>query len=186
MDDNKRHTFRNSRKFLNEIYFWTNTIKDWKYLLVKNECKEIIVNQLRWLKERDKIAVYAFVIMPNHMHIIWGMLAMNGKEMPNVSFNKWTSSNFLKDLRTNHTGMLPFFQERTSERSHRFWQRDPLAILMDSKPKIDQKLDYIHYNPLQPQWNQAEFPEDYHWSSAKFYTTGEDEFGFLTHYGERF
>jgi putative transposase len=125
--------FRNSRMDLNEIYFWTDTIKDWKNLLYKDYYKELIIEQLQWLKERNKIEIYAFVIMPNHLHIIWQLLEMNGKEKPHASFNKWTSSNFLKDLRLNHPQILPYFVEKTAERNHRFWIRDPLAILMDSK-----------------------------------------------------
>jgi putative transposase len=31
----------------------------------------------------------------------------------------------------------------------------------------------------------AERPEDYKYSSARFYETGIDEFGILTHIGER-
>ncbi len=179
-------SIRNSRMDLNEVYFWTDTIKDWKKLLIQDKYKELIINQLQWLKSRNKILVYGYVIMPNHLHIIWEMLAKNGKEMPHASFNKWTSSNFLKDVRANHPKVIPLFKKITSERNHRFWQRDPLAVLMDSKDKVEQKLEYIHLNPLQEKWNLVEFPEDYRWSSARFYETGEDEFGILTHYMDRF
>ena len=72
------------------------------------------------------------------------------------------------------------------ERNHRFWRRDPLAILMDTKKKVEQKLEYVHSNPLQEQWNLADKPEDYKWSSAKFYETGIDEFNIVTDYRERF
>lgn len=72
------------------------------------------------------------------------------------------------------------------ERQYRIWQRDPLAILMDSRKKVEQKIEYIHLNPLQEHWNLADRPENYRWSSAKFYETGEDEFGILTHYREQF
>lgn len=178
--------FRNSHMDLQEVYFWTDTIKDWKKLLKKNKYKALIIEQLLWLKKRDKIAIYGFVIMPNHMHILWEMLEKNGKEMPHASFNKWTSSQFLKDLRLNYNQELPLFVERTIERNHRFWQRDPLAVLMDTKAKFEQKLDYIHLNPLQEHWMLAVTPEEYPWSSAKFYMTGEDDFGFLTHYEDRF
>jgi hypothetical protein len=57
---------------------------------------------------------------------------------------------------------------------------------MDSKKKFEQKLDYIHNNPLQEKWNLAKSPEEYKWSSASFYHTGIDPFGILTHYMERF
>ena len=72
------------------------------------------------------------------------------------------------------------------EREYRVWQRDPPAIIMDFKNKPEQKLKYVHNNPLHERWNLADRPESYFWSSAKFYETGQDDFGFLTHYLERF
>ena len=47
---------------------------------------------------------------------------------------------------------------------------------------FDQKFDYIHNNPIQEKWKLAVYPEDYRWSSARYYVTGVDDFGFLTHY----
>ena len=170
---------------VDEVYFWTNTIKDWKKLLQPDKYKQIIIKQLQWLVQHKKVALYGFVIMPNHLHFIWEMLEKNGKEMPHASFNKWTSSNFLKDLRIHHPQVLPFFEEKTQERNYRFWQRDSLAVLLDSKEKLEQKLNYLHVNPLQAHWNLASSPESYRWSSAGFYLTGNDEFKILTHYLDR-
>ena len=85
---------RNSRISLNEVYFWTDTIKDWKHLLKNEKYKEIIIDELQCLVNLNKIAVYGFVIMPNHLHFLWEMLNKNGKEMPHTSFNKWTASLF--------------------------------------------------------------------------------------------
>jgi len=141
---------------------------------------------LHWLVNKGKIKVYGFVIMPNHIHLIWELLELNGKEMPNASFNKWTSNTFFKSLRNDNPSMLSHFEECSNERKHRFWLRDPLAILLDSKANIEQKLEYLHLNPLQEHWNLCKHPEDYHWSSASFYHSGKDEFDILTHYQERF
>ena len=47
---------------------------------------------------------------------------------------------------------------------------------------FEQKLDYLHNNPLQDKWRLAEFPENYKYSSAKFYETGNDKFDLITHY----
>ena len=82
---------RKSRMTLDDVYFWTNTIKDWKNLLEEEKYKHIIIQQLQWLRHRNKINIYGFVIMPNHLHFVWEMKEMNGKEMPHASFNKWTS-----------------------------------------------------------------------------------------------
>jgi putative transposase len=178
--------FQNSRMELNEVYFWTDTINDRKKLLIKQQYKEIIIEQLQWLKSRNKIEIYAFVIMPNHLHFIWEMKEMNGKEKPYASFNKWTSSNFLKDIRKNHPEILPFFEEKTLERNHRFWIKDPQASLINDKKILEQKIEYIHNNPIANIWKLAENPIEYKWSSAKFYKTGNDEFNILTHYENRF
>lgn len=51
---------------------------------------------------------------------------------------------------------------------------------------MEQKLEYIHLNPLQEQWNLASRPEAYKWSSAKFYESGFDEFAISTDYREKF
>jgi hypothetical protein len=47
--------------------------------------------------------------------------------------------------------------------------------LFDKKKKID----YIHFNPVSGKWNLAKDYLDYYYSSARFYETGVDEFGFL-------
>jgi hypothetical protein len=78
MDQNIFKAVRNSRMSLGEIYFWTNTIKDWKHLLKKDLYKELIIEQLQWLKKRNKIIIYGLVIMPNHVHILWELLGKNG------------------------------------------------------------------------------------------------------------
>ena len=63
-------TQRNSIMLLDEIYFWTDTIKDWQTLLYDDNYKAIIIDSLRELVLKRKIIVYAFVIMPNHIHLI--------------------------------------------------------------------------------------------------------------------
>lgn len=178
---------RNSKMFLNEVYFWTDTIRDWKHLLNTDEFKQLIIESWKYLVQREKVSIYGFVIMPNHIHVVWEMKEKNGKEMPHASFNKFTAHQFLLKLSEADKGRLKLFgTPEEIERSHRFWQRDPLAVLMDSKEKVEQKLNYIHLNPLQDHWNLAKRPEDYKWSSACFYERGIDEFGIITDYRDRF
>jgi len=173
---------RNSKMLLEEVYFWTDTVKDWKNIFSIDKYKIVIIDTLRELVNRKKIIVYAFVIMPNHLHLVWQMVEANGKEMPHASFNKFTSHQIFQDLKAHHLDILPFFKVSDAERNFRLWQRDPLAILMDTKDKLEQKIDYIHLNPLQERWQLCEKPEDYEWSSATFYETGIDNYGFLTDY----
>ena len=182
-----RSGIRKSRLLLREVYFWTDTIKDWRKLLDNDSYKKMIIACWQELVKRKKIVIYGFVIMPNHLHLVWEMIEKNGKEMPYASFNKFTSHQFLKNIQLGSPSTLrPYKVDHDPERKHRFWQRDPLAVKMFSKKVVEQKLEYIHLNPLQEKWNLASRPENYSWSSARFYEKGEDDFKLITHYMDRF
>ena len=183
----KNNISRNSYMEFEEVYFWTDTINGWNRLLTSDAYKKVIISCWQELVFRNKISIYGFVIMPNHLHVVWEMKEPNGKERPSASFNKYTSHMFLKYMRKSHSSALSHFKvDELVDRRYRFWQRDPLAVWMDSKKKVEQKIIYMHTNPIQERWSLSERPEEYRWSSAKFYETGKDEFGILTHYAERF
>jgi putative transposase len=167
-------------------YFYTATILSWHRLLAQDKYKQIITDCLHYLTKEGLISVYAFVIMPNHIHLIWEMHKENGKEKPNASLLKFTAHAFEKDLKKHHLQVLPYFQVDKSDRKLQFWQLDSLAIALDGREMCEQKLDYIHLNPLHERWNLAKRPEEYPWSSASFYEFGRDNFGFLKHYMDRF
>jgi len=175
---------RNSYTELNEPYFWTITIKEWLPIL-KDDFKNVIINCLKWLKDKELIRIYGYVIMPNHIHLLWEQLKMNGKEFPKNSFEKFTAHQF-KILLKSDPGMLERFKVNSSDRHYNFWQRDPLAILIYNKEMLLQKLDYIHNNPVQPHWNLSFTPEKYTFSSAEFYDSGVDRFEILSHYNDYF
>ena len=179
------HT-RKSAMEIGEVYFYTSTIVAWKRLLKNDTYKQIIINSLKILVERKCIVIYGFVIMPNHIHLLWEILKKNGNEDADTSFTKFTAHEFKRDLGNNYPKILALFESDKNDRSYQFWQRDPLAVRIFSREMFIQKLEYIHLNPLQEKWNLADRPENYYWSSAKYYEDGTNIFGFITHFMERF
>lgn len=173
---------RNSFLAYHRPYFWTCTITNWHQLLKSKEYKEIVLDSLKRLADRNLIEIYGFVIMPNHMHLIWKLLAPNGKEKPSASFLKDTAHRLKTDLAIRSPQVLNYFSVSEIDRRYRIWQRDPLAIALYNEKILEQKLTYIHANPLQKKWNLVELPEDYYFSSADFYMNGNNDFGFLKHY----
>ena len=167
---------------LGELYFYTATILDWIPLLQSEKFKLIVVNSLIHLAEKEKLKIYGFVIMPNHIHIIWENIAVNGKEMPYASFMKFTSHQFLDELRAIDPELLERFKVERNSRKHQFWQRNSLPIRLYNRKILEQKLDYIHHNPLQSHWNLATDPNDYLYSSCSFYEREDIRFSWLTHY----
>lgn len=178
----KYNGHRNSYTELDEVYFWTITIRAWVHLLRSDEYKIIIIESLKFLCNKGLIKIYGYVIMPNHIHLLWEQLKMNGKEFPKNSFEKFTAHQFQRKLKEEDPTVLNKFLVNASDRSYNFWQRDPLAIRIFNRNMAEQKLNYIHNNPLQQHWSLCKFPEDYRFSSASFYENRLDEFGILTHY----
>jgi len=68
---------RNSFMELNAVYFWTSTIIEWKHLLKQEKYKQVVLDSFKVLVDKELVKIYGFVIMPNHIHIIWEMLSMN-------------------------------------------------------------------------------------------------------------
>lgn len=165
-----------------QSYFYTDTIYEHKHLLSDDEMKMVVINSWKYLVENKKIKIYAFVIMPNHIHLIWEMLDLNGKESPAGSFAKFTAHQFKKIMQHSNPTELEKYIVNKSDRKYQFWKRDPLAIPLTFEASFLQRLAYIHNNPVKEKWQLADLPENYRWSSANFYENGIDEFGILTDY----
>jgi REP element-mobilizing transposase RayT len=163
-------------------YFFTATIKFWHKLLEPDKYKQIILDSLQFLVEKQRIKLYAFVIMPNHIHIIWQMCNNNEKRNVQRDFLKYTAQQIKFDLIVNHPKVLSYFKVNQKNRDYQFWQNRPLSIDLYNEKVFEQKLDYIHNNPIQEKWKLCSKPEDYFYSSAAFYYTGSNRFPFVSHY----
>ena len=162
--------------------FFTATILEWKPLLKQDEFKDIIINSLLFLKKEKSIEVYGFVIMPNHIHLIWQIQDGFKRENIQMRFLKFTAQQMKFRLIDTNDCRLLDFQVNTSDRQYQLWERNALSVDLWSEKVFIQKMEYIHNNPLQDKWQLVKYPEDYRYSSARFYETGVDEFGLVTHF----
>ncbi|RYZ60363.1 MAG: hypothetical protein EOO14_07380, partial [Chitinophagaceae bacterium] len=63
-------------------HFFTATCLEWKKLLAPDKYKNILIDSLRFLVKDERVMVYGFVIMPNHIHVVWHLKA--GRKRPDV------------------------------------------------------------------------------------------------------
>jgi len=162
--------------------FFTATILEWKHVLKQDKLKDIIINSLLFLKNEGSIVVYGFVIMPNHIHLIWQMQDGFIKEKIQLRFLRYTGQQIKFELAKTDPDRLMQHRVNAKDREYQIWERNSLSIDLWTPAVIAQKLDYIHNNPIHEKWKLVEYPEEYKYSSAKFYETGIDEFGLLRHY----
>ena len=63
-------------------YFYTDTIYEFKHVLKDDILKMVCINSWKYLVDNGLIKIYGYVIMPNHINLLWKMLSLNGKESP--------------------------------------------------------------------------------------------------------
>ena len=159
--------------------FFTATNLNWKKLLQPDKYKDIIIDSLSFLVKDRRIRLYAFVIMSNHIHLIWQMFPFIEAKAVQRDFLKYTAQFIKRDLLKCHPKVLKYFKVDAKDRVYQFWERNPLSIELRTAKVFQQKLDYIHWNSVRA--GICRYPEEYKYSSAFFYETGIDNWGFLTH-----
>ena len=162
--------------------FFTSTILEWKQLLLNDSYKDIIIDSLRFLVRQQRVIVYGFVIMPNHVHIIWQIQPGHKREDVQRDFMKYTAQMMLRLMMKIDPAQVADFHVNAVDRKYQFWERNALSIDLYNRKTLQQKMQYIHNNPVQESWRLCTIPEEYKYSSALYYEMGADNWGFITHY----
>jgi putative transposase len=160
--------------------FYTATCLEWRHILADDGYKDIIINSLRFLVENKRIWLYGFVIMPNHIHLLWRKRDAWADKNVQLHFMKFTAQQIKFRMIDTGSSMLEEFQSTQSDRKYQIWERNPFMAAMNSREVLEQKLEYIHNNPVRKQY--VERAEDYKFSSARYYMCNIDDWGFITHY----
>lgn len=166
------------------MQFFTAVCKDWLPLLKSDECKNVIVRALKYRVQTNQLSIASFVIMPNHFHAIWRIAAGIKKENVQRDLLKITAKQIIDILERNNPEIIKDITVNLSDRKLQVWKRDSMSIDLYTEKFVLQKLNYIHKNPCHPKWDLAAHPNDYLYSSAKFYYNRENDFGMLKHYAD--
>ena len=159
------------------IYFVTCTIVYWIDLFTRKEYMHIIIDTLKKYQEKRSLIIHAFCIMPSHIHLIISSKDSN-ESLGGVmrDFKKLSNKKILEEIKiineSRKEWLLRAFQKAGNKlkriKSNKMWQDGNRPIELDNNFILQQKLDYIHNNPV-----EAEIVEeavDYKYSSAKEYS----------------
>jgi putative transposase len=165
------------------VEFFTATNLNWLPLLENKFHKEILIEALKHRVDNKQLTIYAFVIMPNHFHIIWQVSDGVNRNDFQRDLMKFTSRSILNFMRMNNDTLVNKLKVDGADRNYQLWERNSLGIELFTEDAFIQKLNYLHNNPIQSKWNLSISPEDYYYSSARFYEmNSKDDFGLLTHF----
>lgn len=152
------------------LYFITASVIGRKHLFTISKYIDIPLNSLAWLHQQKRILLFAFVIMPSHLHAIIKPVNNSIGDILQ-QFGSFTAHEILKRLRQDsQKGLLNLFQQSKRDRRHEhsIWQ-DIQAKNIYSMDVLQQKLEYIHQNPVAKEWNLVKDRVDYPYSSAEYY-----------------
>ena len=163
-------------KFHNKdgLYFVTFATVGWIDVFTRLQYKEIFVESLNFCRQNKGLKIYAWCLMTNHVHLI-----IQKEESFDLSdilrdLKKFTSKKLLQAIINNpkesrKDWMLAIFKSSGASNSnntiYQFWQQNNHPIELWSPEVIQQKVDYIHNNPVVE--GIVEKPEDYIFSSAR-------------------
>jgi len=158
------------------VYFFTITVVDWLDIFTRPAYKHIIVDSLNYCIINKGLQVYCWCLMSNHLHIIAS--ASEGKNLSDIlrDFKKFTSKDLIRSIKetpeSRRDWLLNLFwyagKNDKKIKYFKVWQEGNDVKEISSTDFLDQKMEYIHNNPL-----RAEIvanPEDYLYSSAKDYS----------------
>ncbi|MFB6318596.1 transposase [Saccharicrinis sp. FJH54] len=151
------------------IYFVSFAVQNWIYALTRVEYKNIIVESLRFCQRHKGLKIYAWVIMTNHVHLVISSEGQLTLSEILRDFKRHTSKHIIKAIQDNPEENRKEWMLRqfSTEKGWRFWRGDNQPIELWSNSVIDQKINYVHMNPVKA--GLAFVPEDYMYSSAVNY-----------------
>lgn len=152
-------------------------------LLCNDQRKQIILDSLNYMVIKKRVEIHSFVIMPNHVHVTLNLLNEEKEETFQRDFLKFTSQQLIKKLiQENNQAELDEYKSSQKDRIYHIWERRAKWIEIDNLAILEQKIEYIHNNPVQEKWKLVDLPEAYIWSSASFYLLNDKRYGFIKHY----
>ncbi len=148
------------------VYFISFAVQGWVDVFTRNEYKNILVENLKYCQNNKGLEIFAWCIMTNHVHLI--IRAQGDNLLSDIlrDYKKFTSKAIIKAISENFKESRKKWllkQFKTSE-GWRFWRADNKPIELWSNKVIDQKIDYIHLNPVEE--GLVFRAEDYVYSSA--------------------
>lgn len=158
------------------LYFVTFTIIHWIDIFIRRQFRDIFYESVAFCQKNKGLQVYAYCIMTSHIHLIIGT-------------HKNPLSDIVRDLKAFTSRKIKIEMDAGTFESRKdwimrmcrsagiynknnidfqLWVQNNHPIQLDSNYMMDQKLDYIHNNPVEAGF--VEKPEDWlHSSAADYY-----------------
>ena len=163
-----------------KLYFVTFTVVNWMDVFIRDEYRDVFIQSLKYCQEHKGLEVYAWCIMTSHVHMIIGTNGTSRLEDIIRDLKSFTSRSIRKLIEdpnrvqeSRKEWMYAMMRQTGLKNSNnndfQLWQQHSHPIELNTNELMDQKLEYIHLNPVKAGF--VDIPEAWIYSSARDYAT---------------
>jgi putative transposase len=141
-----------------KLYSVTFTVISWLDVFIRKEYRDIFLDSLKYCQQHKGLEVCAYCIMSSHIHLIIGRHGDPALEAIIRDLKKFTASAIIKAIKNNPAEsrrefLLQQFEAaggaNSNNKRYQFWQQHNHPVELNTNEMIDQRLDYIHNNPVE-------------------------------------
>ncbi|RKD12388.1 hypothetical protein BCY91_12115 [Pelobium manganitolerans] len=161
---------------VDKTWFVTFTCCNWIPLFQITNSYDLIYGWFKLIKEKYTVDTVAFVIMPNHVHAILHLNAVQNLNTIISNGKRFMAYELIKRLKAGqqdtillNLGRACSNADKKKGQLHKVFETSFDAKPIFTEKFLHQKLDYIHNNPVSGKWNLAQSYIEYKHSSAGFY-----------------
>ena len=158
-----------------KAHFVTLTVIDWIDVFTRENHKMCIVDSLRYCQQKKGLELFAWFLMPSHLHMI--IAAKDETKLSDIlrDFKKFTSKEIIRLIKEEPESRKEWLLDKFSYagkynpkiKNYKFWQDGNHPVVLYTPHFVQQKIEYIHNNPVKERI--VEEPQEYLFSSAKNY-----------------
>ena len=165
------------------LYFISFAVVCWLDVFTRNTYKDLFIESLVFCQKNKGLEIHAWCIMSSHVHLVFRSIKGQKPELLIGDLKRFTSKIIVKSIQENPREsskefLLDFFKKEAEKSSnvknYQFWRHDNKPIELWSNKVIQQKIEYVHNNPVAE--GLVYKAEDYVYSSALDYA---DENGLI-------
>ncbi len=162
--------------YAGKAYFITITTVNWVELFTRLSLRYIITNSLNYCCKEKGLEIYAYCLMPSHLHLMCRAQDDDEKLSDIIrDFKKFTSKKIIQKViegpESRREWLLEMFEKACAhlkrDQQYKVWQDGYHAEILESEKFVHQKLNYIHMNPVIDKI--VDSPELYMFSSVRNY-----------------
>ena len=154
-------------------YFLTFQVVGWVDLFTRQVYRDIVVESIKYCQTNKGLNLFAYVIMSNHVHLL-AQSEQNDLSGFVRDFKNYTSKKILEFVLGDNESrrewmevVFAYHGKLKSKQTYQIWTHESHAEQVFSQQFIEQKVNYIHQNPVRN--GLVVNAEDYLYSSARCY-----------------